>query len=46
MLGIPAKLAKCEEIILCTPPKSDGSIAPEILFTANLIGINKIYKIG
>lgn len=46
MLGIPAKLANCEAIILCTPPRSDGSIAPEILFTANLIWISKIYKIG
>ena len=42
MLGIPAKLAWCEEIVLCTPP----NIAAEILYTAKLIWIKNIYKIG
>jgi len=46
MLGIPAKLAGCAEIVLCTPPAKDGSVNPAILFTADLIGINKIYKVG
>jgi len=46
MLGIPAVLAKCKEIILCTPPNKDGIINPAILYTANLIGIDKIYSIG
>ena len=46
MLGIPAKLAGCAEIVLCTPPAKDGSVNPAILYTANLIGINKIYKVG
>jgi histidinol dehydrogenase len=46
MLGIPAKLAGCKEIILCTPPNKEGNINPAILYTANLIGINKIYKVG
>ncbi|MDP2089454.1 MAG: histidinol dehydrogenase [Flavobacteriaceae bacterium] len=46
MLGIPAKLAECREIILCTPPNQDGEINPAILYTANLIGINQIYKVG
>jgi histidinol dehydrogenase len=46
MLGIPAKIAGCEEIILCTPPSADGSLNPAILFAANLVGINKVYKIG
>ena len=46
MLGIPAKLAGCAEIVLCTPPAKDGSINPAILYTADLIGINKIYKVG
>jgi histidinol dehydrogenase len=46
MLGTPAQLAGCQEIILCTPPSKDGSIHPAILFTANLIGINTIYKCG
>ena len=46
MLGIPAKLAGCAEIVLCTPPSKDGSVNPAILYTADLIGINKIYKVG
>lgn len=46
MLGIPAHLAGCQEIILCTPPAKNGSINPIILYTAQLIGIHKIYKIG
>jgi histidinol dehydrogenase len=46
MLGIPAKLAKCKEIVLCTPSNDKGEINPAILYTANLIGINKIYKVG
>lgn len=46
MLGIPAKLAGCNEIILCTPPNSQESINPAILYTANLLGIDTIYKVG
>ena len=46
MLGLPAKLAGCGEIVLCTPPSKDGSVNPAILYTADLIGINKIYKVG
>ena len=46
MLGIPAKLAGCKEIVLCTPPNRNGEINPVILYTANLIGIKKIYKVG
>lgn len=46
MLGIPAKIAGCKEIILCTPPNSDQSIHPAILYTAKLVGINNIFKIG
>jgi len=46
MLGIPAKLAECKEIILCTPPDNKGEINPAILYTANLLGITKIYKVG
>ncbi len=46
MLGIPAQLANCKEIILCTPCNSEGIINPAILFTAQLVGISKIYKIG
>lgn len=46
MLGVPAKLAGCQNIILCTPPNKEGKIHPAILYTANLIGIEKIYKVG
>lgn len=46
MLGIPAKLAGCKNIILCSPPDKKGKIHPAILYTANLIGIEKIYKVG
>jgi histidinol dehydrogenase len=46
MLGVPAKLAGCREIVLCTPPNKTGDIHPAILYTANLIGIEKVYKLG
>ena len=46
MLGIPAQIAHCKEIILCTPPQKDGSINPEILYAAQLCGISKIFKVG
>ena len=46
MLGIPAKLAGCTEIVLCTPPNREGKIHPAILYTAQLIGIRKILKMG
>ncbi|CAD7815223.1 Histidinol dehydrogenase [Chryseobacterium aquaeductus] len=46
MLAIPAQLAGCKEIILCTPPDNNGNINPAILFTAKLCGISKIFKIG
>jgi histidinol dehydrogenase len=46
MLGIPAKLANCKELILCTPPDKDGRINPVILYTAELIGIKKVFKLG
>ena len=46
MLGIPARIAGCKEIILCTPPDKDGQIHPAIAFAAQLIGINNIYTIG
>ena len=46
MLGIPARLAKSPEIILCTPPGPDGNVAPAILYAANLLGIRTIATIG
>lgn len=46
MLGIPAKLAGCEEIVLCTPPGANGKIHPAILYIADKLEINKIFSIG
>jgi len=46
MLGIPARLAGCREIVLCTPPGKDGCINPVILYTAQLLGIERIFKVG
>jgi len=46
MLGIPAVLAGCKEIVLCSPPNREGKIHPAILYAANLIGIKKIMKVG
>jgi histidinol dehydrogenase len=46
MLGVPARLGDCKEIILCTPPSKDGSINAAILYTAQICGINKIFKVG
>lgn len=46
MLSIPAKIAGCKEIILCTPPGKDGKINAAILYTAKLVGITKIFKTG
>jgi histidinol dehydrogenase len=46
MLGIPANIAGCEEIVLCTPPDKEGNVHPAILYTADLIGIDKIVKAG
>lgn len=46
MLGIPAILAGCREIILCSPPSKEGTIAPAILYAAQQVGIIKMYKVG
>tara|TARA_B100000809_G_scaffold73939_1_gene71713 strand:+ start:10371 stop:11660 length:1290 start_codon:yes stop_codon:yes gene_type:complete len=46
MLGIPAQIAGCKELVLCTPPNKNDKINPAILYTANLVGIHKIYKAG
>ena len=46
MLGIPALLAGCKEIILCTPPGKDGNIHPAVLYAAKVAGITQIYKAG
>ncbi|MEQ9441101.1 MAG: histidinol dehydrogenase [Cyclobacteriaceae bacterium] len=46
MTGIPARIAGCQEIILCTPCNRRGQIHPAILYTAQLIGIDKVFKVG
>jgi histidinol dehydrogenase len=46
MLGIPAKLAGCGEIVLCTPPDKTGKINPAILYAAAHVGVTKIFRIG
>ena len=46
MLGIPAVLAGCREIILCTPPGKDGNIHPAVLYAAKVAGITQVYKAG
>ena len=46
MLGIPAVLAQCKDIILCTPPDKSGEVSPYILTAAREAGINKIFKVG
>jgi histidinol dehydrogenase len=46
MLGVPAQLAGCEEVILCSPPDKNGKINPAILFAAYHTGIKKIFKAG
>jgi histidinol dehydrogenase len=46
MLAIPAKLAGCREIILCTPANQHGEIHPAILYSAQLVGVQKIFKVG
>jgi histidinol dehydrogenase len=46
MLGVPARLAGCPEVVVCTPPQADGSISPVILFVAQLLGIDKVVKAG
>ena len=46
MLAVPAQLAGCTEIVLCTPPNNEGEIDPAILYTAKLCGVTKIFKVG
>lgn len=46
MLAVPAKIAGCKEIVLCTPPDKDGNINPAILYAAKTAGVNQIYKAG
>ena len=46
MLGIPAQIAGCSEVVLCTPPSKDGSIHPAILYAAHQVGVTEIYRCG
>jgi histidinol dehydrogenase len=46
MLGIPAAIAGCKKVILCTPPAKTGKVHPAILFAAKLVGITNVFKIG
>ena len=46
MLGVPARLAGCPEVILCSPPRADGSIDPAILVAAELCGVTRVFKCG
>lgn len=46
MLAIPARIAGCEEIVLCTPSGSDGRVHPAILYAANISGVHRIFKTG
>ena len=46
MLAVPAKIAGCKEIVLCTPPNKEGKIHPAILYAAQVAGVSKIFKAG
>ena len=46
MLAIPARLAGCRKIVLCTPPGKDGKVHPAILYAASIAGVTEIYKVG
>lgn len=46
MLGVPAALAGCKEVILCTPPGKDGKVDPAILYTAQLVGVTRMFRLG
>ncbi|MEJ1095052.1 MULTISPECIES: histidinol dehydrogenase [unclassified Pseudoxanthomonas] len=46
MLGVPARLAGCREVVLCTPPRKDGSADPAVLVAAQLTGVTRVFKLG
>jgi histidinol dehydrogenase len=46
MLGVPARLAGCREVVLCTPPRADGSADPAVLVAARLTGVGRVFKLG
>ena len=46
MLAVPARIAGCKEIVLCTPPDKDGKVHPAILYAAQVSGVSKVFKVG
>ena len=46
MLGVPARLAGCAEVVLCTPPRKDGTADPAVLVAARLTGVTRVFKLG
>jgi len=46
MLGVPARLAGCREVVMCTPPRRDGSADPAVLVAAQLTGVTRVFKLG
>jgi len=46
MLGVPARIANCEEVVLCTPPDKNGKINPAILYACKLVGIKQVFRLG
>lgn len=46
MLGVPARLAGCREVVLCTPPRPDGSVDPAVLYAACLCGVDRVFRLG
>lgn len=46
MLGIPAQIAECKEVILCTPPNKEGKVHPAVLYAAHVSGVHRVFKVG
>lgn len=46
MLGVPARIAGCDEVVMCTPPQSDGTVHPAILYAARVAGVGRVFKTG
>ena len=46
MLGVPAQIAGCPQVVLCTPPRADGSADPAVLYAASRCGIGRVYRLG
>jgi len=46
MLGVPAQIAGCAEVVLCSPPQTDGGVEPSVLYAARLCGIDRVFKLG